>query len=388
MTRRGTSCRYVPPICAWNFSGTHVRVPKSAKYGTHFLISLRRPPGVAATTTTATLAQRRRAPAHGTRPYALDDDDDDDARGTGPPDDELASCPWRHAFAVWLLGIIPICRLSLIRYGTIVPIAGSAYPTYLFANTSSLVKLGACWVTRTHDMSMKIERTKVVGYCRVSTKMQASEGLSLEAQKRKLVAYAEALDLDLIEVIVDAGFSAKTLCRPGITRALKMLDLGEADGVLVCKLDRLTRSVRDLGDLLDRYFGAKHSLLSIGDSIDTRSAGGRLVLNVLASVAQWERESTGERVKDGLAEAKRQGAKIGREGHGWKRTGELDANGRRVVERDAGEARAIDRIRALRAGGETLQSISDTLTAEGHATKRGGNWQPATILRILRRQAA
>jgi site-specific DNA recombinase len=114
-----------------------------------------------------------------------------------------------------------------------------------------------------------------------------------------------------VEVVVDAGISAKSLERPGLARALRMLENGEASGILVTKLDRLTRSVKDLGHLIERYFGARFALLSVTDSIDTRSAGGRLVLNVLASVSQWERELASERTSEALQHLKAQGRKLG-----------------------------------------------------------------------------
>ncbi|GAC1430248.1 MAG: hypothetical protein NVSMB62_27670 [Acidobacteriaceae bacterium] len=102
--------------------------------------------------------------------------------------------------------------------------------------------------------------------------------------------------MDLCEVIVDAGESAKSLDRPGLQRALGMLKRGEAAALLVVKLDRLTRSVVDLGRLVEQYFApGRAALLSVSEQIDTRSAAGRLVLNVLASVSQWEREAIGER---------------------------------------------------------------------------------------------
>ena len=84
-------------------------------------------------------------------------------------------------------------------------------------------------------------------------------------------------------MIVDAGESAKHLDRPGLQRALGMLKRGEADALLVVKLDRLTRSVRDLGHQLEKYFApGQAALLSMVEQIDTRSAAGRLVLNVRA----------------------------------------------------------------------------------------------------------
>jgi DNA invertase Pin-like site-specific DNA recombinase len=142
-----------------------------------------------------------------------------------------------------------------------------------------------------------MSRTRTVAYLRVSTDKQADRGVSLDAQRAKVAAYAELYDLELVEVVVDAGASAKTLDRPGLARALGMLRKGgEAEALLVVKLDRLTRSVRDLCELVERHFApGKAALLSVGEQIDTRSAAGRLVLNVLASVSQWEREAIGER---------------------------------------------------------------------------------------------
>ena len=136
---------------------------------------------------------------------------------------------------------------------------------------------------------------RVIGYARVSTDRQI-EGVSLDAQQAKIEQYAALYDLELIDVIIDAGASAKTLERPGLQEALDKLKAGEADGLLVSKLDRLTRSVVDLGSLIEGVFG-KYTLMSVGDQVDTSTAAGRLVLNVLMSVSQWEREAIGERTR-------------------------------------------------------------------------------------------
>src|SRR5256712_4472350 len=154
--------------------------------------------------------------------------------------------------------------------------------------------------------------TKTIAYLRVSTDKQADRGVSLDAQRAKLRAYAELYELDLREVVIDAGESAKSLDRPGLQRALAMLKSGEAEAFLVVKLDRLTRSVVDLGTLVERYFSpGKAALLSVGEQIDTRSAAGRLVLNVLASVSQWERETIGERTAVAMQHKAEQGEYCG-----------------------------------------------------------------------------
>jgi site-specific DNA recombinase len=228
--------------------------------------------------------------------------------------------------------------------------------------------------------------TRVVGYIRVSSEQQRDEGVSLEAQRARLRAYALALDLELVAIDEDAGYSAKSVnTRPALLRALARLEAGEADGVLVVKLDRLTRSVRDLGDLVERYFASRFSLLSVCDSIDTRTASGRLILNVLTSVAQWEREATGERTRDALAHLKSEGIMVGGVPLGLRRTDEIDATGRRVVVPAPDELNTVARARALRAGGSSLRSIARILCEEAHATKRGGRWDATTVAKVLRR---
>lgn len=232
-------------------------------------------------------------------------------------------------------------------------------------------------------------KTRLVGYIRVSTEGQADTGISLDAQRSKLTAYSQALDLDLIAIEEDAGRSARSIeGRPGLLRALARLDDGSADGILVVKIDRLTRSVRDLGELVERYFSSRHSLLSVNDSIDTRTASGRLILNVLASVAQWEREATAERVREILSFLRSSGVLIGGVPLGRRRTAEIDRDGRRVVVEDEAEMLAVRRAIELRAGGSSLRQIARVLASEGHATKRGGKWEATTVGRILGRVAA
>jgi DNA invertase Pin-like site-specific DNA recombinase len=228
--------------------------------------------------------------------------------------------------------------------------------------------------------------TRVIGYIRVSTEQQADGGVSMDAQRAKLAAYSLACDLELVAVEMDAGVSAKSMARPGLQSAMARLEAGEADGLLVVKLDRLTRSVRDLGWLVEpKRFGGRWALLSVSDSIDTRSAAGRLVLNVLASVAQWEREATGERTRDALAHVRAQGATLGAAPLGVRRAEARDAAGRLVVQRDESERATVERIAQLRAEGLTLRAIAAALDAEGHTTKRGGRWHASTVRGVLAR---
>ena len=232
-------------------------------------------------------------------------------------------------------------------------------------------------------------KTRVVGYVRVSSEQQADEGVSLDAQRERLAQYAALFDLTLVAVHVDAGLSAKTLGRPGLAAALSDLEQGRADGLLVVKLDRLTRSVRDLGSLLDGYFtSGRYALLSVNEQIDTRSAAGRLMLNLLGAVSQWEREAIGERTRDALQHLKAKGVKVGGIGLGWERpAGEVDDEGRRVVRLNEEEQATVERIVELRRSGMSLRAIAQALRNEGRRTKRGGRWEGETGRNVLARGA-
>ena len=144
----------------------------------------------------------------------------------------------------------------------------------------------------------------LIGYIRVSTNDQAESGLGLADQETKIRQYCEIYDLNLIDIIVDAGASAKNLNRDGIQQVMTMASTPEIDGIIVAKLDRLTRSMRDLHTLLDSTFKSAE-LHSVCEKVDTSSASGRLVLNVLCSVAEWEREAIGERTSSALQAKKR-----------------------------------------------------------------------------------
>ena len=213
-----------------------------------------------------------------------------------------------------------------------------------------------------------MERTKTIAYLRVSLDKQAERGVSLDAQRAKTAAYAQLYDLKLVEVIVDAGESGKTLDRPGLQRALAMLKRGEAEALLVVKLDRLTRSVRDLGELVERYFSpGKSALLSVGEQIDTRSAAGRLVLNVLASVSQWERETIGERT----AVAMQHKASLGEYTGGCVPYGfQLAADGEHLDAVPA-EQLVIAETRKLRGAPLSLRAVAAELDRQGFRSRVG-----------------
>jgi site-specific DNA recombinase len=178
---------------------------------------------------------------------------------------------------------------------------------------------------------------------------------------------------------VDAAVSAKTLARPGLVRALEMLRAGHASALLVVKLDRLTRSVRDLGELVDGYFADPNgpALLSVSEQIDTRTAAGRLVLNVLGAVSQWEREAIGERTAAAMRHMADQGAYIG--GHvpfGYRLAGEQ-------LEAHANEQAVIREAQALRAEGLSLRAVAGRLHGMGFRSRTGRTFVPVQVRRML-----
>lgn len=222
-------------------------------------------------------------------------------------------------------------------------------------------------------------RTRAVAYVRVSTDKQADHGVSLEAQQAKIAAYAQLYELDLVETVVDAGASAKTLARPGLQRALALLQEGAAQALLVVKLDRLTRSVRDLGELVDTYFApGKAALLSVGEQFDTRNAAGRMVMNLLTVISQWEREAIGERTAAAMQHMAAAGEYTGGAapyGHAVGADGKL--------QEVAAEQQVVAAARVLRAAGLTLQKVADELAAAGHRSRTGRVFLPVQIARML-----
>ncbi len=222
----------------------------------------------------------------------------------------------------------------------------------------------------------------VFGYVRVSTDKQADQGVSLEAQTEKIRAMAVVHGVDLLEVIVDAGESAKSLSRPGMGRLLSLVDSGKAQTVIVAKLDRLTRSVKDLAELLERFNRRGVSLVSVAESLDTGSAAGRLVLNLMTAVSQWEREAIGERTRDALNHKKANGERVGTMPFGYR----LSPDGIHL-DREPAEQAVLTQIRTLRASGSTYRQIAAELNQQGLKTRRGTAWRHQYIAGVLRTNA-
>jgi site-specific DNA recombinase len=212
--------------------------------------------------------------------------------------------------------------------------------------------------------------TTVIGYCRVSTEEQAASGLSLEAQRERIAAYCMARGWVLADVIVDAGASAATLERPGMEVVRRLMDERLVDAVVALKLDRLTRSVGDFHELLKASTRTGVAIVSVTENLDTTSATGKLMANILASMAEWERDVIRERTREALAVKRARGERTSHH----HRMGE--------GERAAEERDAIAIVRELVDAGMSLRAISGELAARGHLSRTGRPYHPQTIRRM------
>jgi len=216
------------------------------------------------------------------------------------------------------------------------------------------------------------ERRVAVGYARVSTLGQADEGVSLDAQRERIAAWASAQGYDLVAVHVDAGLSGKRADnRPGLQAA--MADACRQKAALVTySLSRLARSVPDAYTLAGKLEKAGANLVLLTESVDTTTAAGRMFFGMLAVLAQFERDLTSERTASALAHLREQGQRVsGKAPFGFKFEG-----GATVP--DNSERAVLARIQKMRECGVPFRRIVDTLNAEG-VPARGARWHLRSI---------
>jgi site-specific DNA recombinase len=219
---------------------------------------------------------------------------------------------------------------------------------------------------------------KAIGYVRVSTDQQADRGVSLQAQTERVRAMATVQGAELVHIEVDGGESAKSMKRPGLQRILAMVEAGAVQAVIVAKLDRLTRSVKDMCSLLELFEKRKVALISVAESLDTGSAAGRLVITIMGAVSQWEREAIGERTREALRHKGSKRERVGNIGYGLR----LAADGVHVEDCPAEQA-ALAEIRRLRNEGRSMRGIATALNTRGYRTRRGSDWRLESVARVL-----
>lgn len=156
--------------------------------------------------------------------------------------------------------------------------------------------------------------------CAIYTRKSSEEGLeqsfnSLEAQREACESYVKSQAHEgwvlIPDHFDDGGFSGGNIDRPGLQQLMGLVDRGEVDIIVVYKIDRLTRSLMDFAKLAEEFEKHDVSFVSITQSLNTKDSMGRLMLNVLLSFAQFERELTGERIRDKFAASKKRGMFMG-----------------------------------------------------------------------------
>lgn len=211
---------------------------------------------------------------------------------------------------------------------------------------------------------------RVIGYVRVSTDEQHASGAGLTAQRTAIRAECERRGWDLLDIVgEDAGASSATLERKGLQSTLDRLDAGHADVLVIAKLDRLSRSVAQGAQVMERAKRRGWSLVALDFGLDTTTPAGEMVANVILSTAQYERRLIGERTRVALAAKRAAGVRLGRPS---------------VLSTDV-----VRRIVEQRNAGRPLRGIAADLEADGIPTARGGTtWQASTVQSVLRSQAA
>ncbi len=205
--------------------------------------------------------------------------------------------------------------------------------------------------------------SRVIAYVRVSTAEQSRSGAGLEAQRERIAVEAERRGWR-VTWMVDDGFGAGDLHRPAIAEALDRLSRGEFEALVSAKLDRLSRSVLDFAQLLERSEKERWGLVLLDLDLDTTKPAGRLVAHVMAAVASFERDRIAERTREALAAVKARGVRLGRPVTLPKRV--------------------RSRITRLHDQGHGLTTIADQLNGDRVPTARGGmRWYPSTVRAVL-----
>jgi site-specific DNA recombinase len=222
-----------------------------------------------------------------------------------------------------------------------------------------------------------------IGYVRVSTMEQATEGVSLDAQREAIEAYCKLRGFELVAIVDDAGVSAgKALStRPGGEALLSTLARKEAAHVVAYKLDRLFRDAADCLDQTaqwDKRGVALHLIDMGGQAIDTSTAMGRFFLTVMAGAAEMERNLVRERTRAAMAHKRDRGERIsGKAPFGCRFEGGM------VVKCEKEQSILTD-IQALRADGLSYQKIANELTRRGVWTRGGKGYSKQGIAQLLK----
>ncbi|MBS4026034.1 MAG: recombinase family protein [Clostridia bacterium] len=215
-------------------------------------------------------------------------------------------------------------------------------------------------------------------YCRVSTDEQAREGVSLDEQQERLKAYCRAMNWTTPPLLfIDDGYSAKSIERPALTKLLSAIRAEQVSKVMVTKLDRMSRRLLDLLTMIDLFQKSDVSFVSISESFDTNTPSGRLTLQVLGAVAEFERERIRERVIDNMMHAAKGGKWLTQSPYGYR----LEEKQLVVFET---EAEIVKRIFAMFLHkGLGYYSIAKQFNHEGIPSRQNKEWSIRSVKLLL-----
>lgn len=205
-------------------------------------------------------------------------------------------------------------------------------------------------------------------YCRVSTGMQAANGASIDAQKAAGLAEVQRRGWQFAGYVIDAGESGTVRPddREHLGPALAQLDAGEIDAIVATRVDRVSRSVMDFGELVQRADRHGWTLVTLDlPEIDPSTPMGKALRTLLSLFGELERDLIAARTAEGMAVRKAQGWPNGKPGHDRAVPAEL-----------------VSRIRAERDAGASWRKIADGLNSDGIAGSQGGKWWPMTCRNI------
>ena len=230
---------------------------------------------------------------------------------------------------------------------------------------------------------------RLIGYCRVSSDEQARNGVSLADQAERIEAHAKASGYQLLSIESDRGVSGYKAPerRPAMKRALAAVKAGEADGIVAIALDRLSRNALEFMKLVDESDKQGWRLISMDLNLDTGTATGKLVANVLASVAQLYRDQISERTQGALDHIAREGRPRSRDlPFGWRTASgkaKTEKGDRARIVKHPEEQRTLAKMLRMDKKGDGPQKIANALNEAGIRTRNGKRWYRQLVHQTL-----
>lgn len=221
---------------------------------------------------------------------------------------------------------------------------------------------------------------RLILYTRVSTEEQAKAGVSMADQEHRGRAWAAIMGHEIVTVIADEGVSATVapMERPRFARAVGILEKDEADGIVACALDRISRTTIDTLSLVSMFNARGWSLLSMKESLDTHTPVGEFVVTILAAFAQFERATISARTKDGIAQVKRENRRYS----GWIPFGKTLVDGK-LIDNEI-ELEAIRRISDMRTQKVKFKDVVIALNAWHYHPRSAQPWTKTSVDNFIR----